>query len=90
MTDEQFERFMVKITRAQEDHDLLISIKTHIEMFTNQYHKTRDEDIRRCTTTERKTDAAHNRIDKLLIGSLVTVIVMIGGLIINSMAAFGK
>ena len=69
LTDDQFERLLVKISRANEDHDLLNQIKTTTDLTLKfqkeSFEKHLAEDAKDFGEIKGKVAAVHKRLDNI-------------------------
>lgn len=83
MDSEQFSQLIEKISRAQEDHDLLISIKASLETYqtiSSSMNATLSKEI---GAAAKAGEAAHRRIDTVISIGGLSAFLTIAGLVIT-------
>lgn len=84
MDDGQFREFLQIVAGRQADHDLLIEIKTIVNLNHQTYENEKIETSKKIVVVERTVSAAHKRLDYLF-GS---VLLALAGLIISVVTFF--
>lgn len=73
MNEDQFEKFMNLLAGRQQDHDLLIEIKTMVHLNAQTYKSDSEAGAKTISVLDRSITAAHKRLDFLFGGVLLTV-----------------
>ena len=61
---------------SDEDHDILIEIRTKVGIFTDAFQKHCDDDTRRETTINNSLKAAHKRIDRMFLSGIGAIVIL--------------
>lgn len=65
MTPEQFDRFLETVSNRQEDHDLLIEIRTIMKGSTEKFDRHYTDDASNFGKVELSLKALHTRVDNV-------------------------
>ena len=89
-TAEQFYELMAKITRSQEDHDLLIGLKSSLETYQKLGQFNAIQQTKDIASAEKKAGSAHARIDKIIVIGGIGVFLTIAGIVITVLLTLHK
>ena len=66
---------------SNEDHDLLIEIRTLVKVQQDQFIVHVKDEAERIGQVKASSDAAHRRMDSLMIGGILVVLIAVASLV---------